>query len=61
MRRLNHSPNARRHLLWLRIAVFALLLAVIVLATSGCFLFPNVRPVARIEVNRTGGVAPLTV
>ena len=43
------------------LAAPALLLAAIVLSTGGCFLFPNTAPVARIEVDRTGGVAPLTV
>jgi len=41
----------------------ACLLAVLfaVLSAGGCFLFPNAPPVAWIEVDRTGGVAPLTV
>ena len=60
MREQNPS-GTRRHCPRLRTAASALLLAVIALSASGCFLFPNALPVARIEADRFEGIAPLTV
>jgi hypothetical protein len=45
----------------LRIPASAFLMTVIALSAGGCFLFPNAHPIARIEVDRARGVAPLTV
>ena len=39
----------------------AALLTVTMLAAGGCFLIPNLLPIAEVEVNRTEGIAPLVV
>jgi PKD repeat protein len=45
----------------LRHTALAFLTAVIAVSAGGCFLFPNVAPLALIAVDRTEGVAPVTV
>jgi len=42
-------------------APLLLLTAGLALSVGGCFLFPNAAPLALIAVDRTGGVAPVTV
>lgn len=42
-------------------AACGLLLALTVLPAGGCFLIPNARPVAWIDVDRVQGVVPMTV
>ena len=50
-----------RRLRHLRVAALCLLSSVLVLAAGGCFLYPNTPPIAEVEVDRTEGIAPLTV
>jgi len=50
------SSNAR-----IRAASVAVLLAAIASVAAGCFLIPNLLPIAEIEVSRTEGIAPLVV
>ena len=45
----------------IRTASVAVLLAAIASVAAGCFLIPNVLPIADVEVDRTSGLAPLTI
>jgi len=50
------SSNAR-----VRAASVAVLLAAIASVAAGCFLIPNLLPVADVDVDKTDGIAPLTI
>jgi len=50
------SSNAR-----VRAASVAGLLAAIASVAAGCFLIPNLLPIADVDVDKTDGIAPLTI